>query len=157
YEVLVVGEAGEERAYGRVLIRVEDINDMPPTFSRPMFETQITEEDDRHLPKAILQVVAEDADESDEGRLVYTLVGDDDPDTNTTFSISPSTGHIHLLRPLDRDAPSGRARWKLWVTATDGVHNAHAQVHVNVKDINDNAPFFPHDVIDATVLENAAA
>ncbi|XP_069191341.1 LOW QUALITY PROTEIN: putative neural-cadherin 2 [Procambarus clarkii] len=158
YELVVMGEAGEERAYARVMVQVDDVNDLAPTFSRPVFETQITEEDDRHLPKAILQVIAEDGDESDEGRLVYTLAGDDhlDDASNVTFSISPSTGHIHLLRPLDRDAPAGRARWRLWVTASDGVHDAHAQVHVNVKDINDNAPFFPRDVIDASVLENSA-
>lgn len=41
--------------------------------------------------------------------------------------------------------------------ATDGLHSARAQVHVNVKDINDNAPFFPHDVIEASVLENSDA
>nr|XP_053646348.1 neural-cadherin-like [Cherax quadricarinatus] len=170
YEVVGVAEAGEERAYGRVVVKVEDVNDLSPTFSRPVFETQITEEDDRHLPKAILQVVAQDGDESDEGRLVYSLAGEDDddlhpysrddlrdPSSNATFFISPSTGHIYLLRPLDRDAPWGRARWRLWVTATDGVHEAHAQVHVNVKDINDNAPFFPQDIIDASVLENSEA
>ncbi|KAK8730596.1 hypothetical protein OTU49_007825, partial [Cherax quadricarinatus] len=80
-----------------------------------------------------------------------------DPSSNATFFISPSTGHIYLVQPLDRDAPWGRARWRLWVTATDGVHEAHAQVHVNVKDINDNAPFFPQDIIDASVLENSEA
>lgn len=43
------------------------------------------------------------------------------------------------------------------MAATDGLHTARAQVHVNVKDINDNAPFFPHNVIEASVLENANA
>ena len=43
------------------------------------------------------------------------------------------------------------------MAATDGLHTTRAQVHVNVKDINDNAPFFPHNVIEASVLENADA
>ena len=43
------------------------------------------------------------------------------------------------------------------MAATDGLHTTRAQVQVNVKDINDNAPFFPHNVIEASVLENADA
>lgn len=62
-----------------------------------------------------------------------------------------------LWQPLDRDRPTGRARWELKVSATDGVHSDHAIVHVNVKDINDNAPFFPNSTINATVPENAGA
>lgn len=56
YDVIVGGQAGEERAFVRVVVRVRDVNDLPPRFFRPLFETQITEEDDRHLPKSILQV-----------------------------------------------------------------------------------------------------
>ena len=39
-----------------VVIHVKDVNDNPPLFDRPLYETQITEEDDRSLPKNILQV-----------------------------------------------------------------------------------------------------
>lgn len=41
-----------------VVIKVRDVNDNPPMFDRPTYETQITEEDDRHVPKLILQVIA---------------------------------------------------------------------------------------------------
>ncbi|XP_047487091.1 putative neural-cadherin 2 [Penaeus chinensis] len=157
YEVIVGGQAAGERAFARVVVRVRDVNDLPPTFSRPLFETQITEEDDRHLPKPILQVSAMDGDVSDESRLVYTLTGDGVATVNSSFSVSDNSGHIHLLRPLDRDAPTGRARWELQVSATDGIHEASALVHVNVKDINDNAPFFSTLVINGSVPENAKA
>jgi len=33
------------------------VNDNPPVFDRPTYETQITEEDDRNLPKRVLQVI----------------------------------------------------------------------------------------------------
>ncbi|XP_047482155.1 putative neural-cadherin 2 [Penaeus chinensis] len=160
YEVVVEGQAGAERAYAHVMVLVTDVNDEPPTFSRPLYETQITEEDDRHLPKPILQVAAVDRDASDEGRLRYMLRGDGGGGGGgggDRFSINETSGHIQLLRPLDRDAPSGRARWDLRVQVTDGVHTASARVHVNVKDINDNAPFFPSQLINASVPENARA
>ncbi len=42
--------------YTTIVIHVNDVNDNPPVFDRPTYETQITEEDDRSLPKRILQV-----------------------------------------------------------------------------------------------------
>ena len=39
-----------------VVIHVNDVNDNPPVFDRPTYETQITEEDDRNLPKRVLKV-----------------------------------------------------------------------------------------------------
>jgi hypothetical protein len=44
--------------YTTVVIHVKDVNDNPPVFERPTYRTQITEEDDRNLPKRVLQVVA---------------------------------------------------------------------------------------------------
>lgn len=42
--------------YTTVIIHVKDVNDNPPVFERPTYRTQITEEDDRNLPKRVLQV-----------------------------------------------------------------------------------------------------
>lgn len=38
---------------------MKDVNDNPPVFERPTYRTQITEEDDRNLPKRVLQVINE--------------------------------------------------------------------------------------------------
>uniref|UniRef100_A0A182IWE5 Uncharacterized protein n=1 Tax=Anopheles atroparvus TaxID=41427 RepID=A0A182IWE5_ANOAO len=39
-----------------VLINVRDVNDNPPVFEKSSYRTQITEEDDRGLPKRVLRV-----------------------------------------------------------------------------------------------------
>lgn len=39
-----------------VVIHVRDVNDNSPQFERPTYRTQITEEDDRNLPKRVLKV-----------------------------------------------------------------------------------------------------
>lgn len=39
-----------------VRIKVKDINDLPPKFERPSYETTIPEEDSEDLPKRILKV-----------------------------------------------------------------------------------------------------
>lgn len=38
-----------------MVIHVKDVNDNPPVFERPTYRTQITEEDDRNLPKSVLR------------------------------------------------------------------------------------------------------
>ena len=60
-----------------------------------------------------------------------------------------------FFQPLDRDPPSGRFQWQLTVTASDGEHEATTTVVVNVKDINDNRPFFGEPTIEAAVPENS--
>ncbi|KAK8727054.1 hypothetical protein OTU49_009908, partial [Cherax quadricarinatus] len=57
--------------------------------------------------------------------------------------------------PLDRDPPEGRSQWRLQVSATDGGVEVTTVVHVNLKDINDNAPFFPQATLNAQVQENS--
>ncbi|XP_063876228.1 putative neural-cadherin 2 [Scylla paramamosain] len=108
YELVVEAQAGEESSEARVIVRVEDQNDHAPVFPTSLHETQITEEDDRHLPKTILtQVTATDADAGEFGRLTYRLSGDgvEGSEEESAFAIDPLTGAIRLLRPLDRDPP----------------------------------------------------
>ena len=47
---------------------------------------------------------------------------------------------------MDRDQPNGRAQWRFTVFAQDEGGSGlvgYADVQVNLKDINDNAPLFP--------------
>ena len=56
YELRLVASDNLNENYTTVVIHVNDVNDNPPVFDRPTYETQITEEDDRNLPKRILKV-----------------------------------------------------------------------------------------------------
>lgn len=56
YELRLVASDNRNENHTTVVIHVKDVNDNPPLFDRPLYETQITEEDDRSLPKNILTV-----------------------------------------------------------------------------------------------------
>jgi hypothetical protein len=56
FKLRLVASDNLNENYTTVIIHINDVNDNPPTFDRPTYETQITEEDDRHVPKRILQV-----------------------------------------------------------------------------------------------------
>ncbi|XP_069195930.1 putative neural-cadherin 2 [Procambarus clarkii] len=155
YDLVVEARAGEARSEARVVVRVVDENDHTPVFPRLLHETQITEEDDRHLPKVILTVRARDGDGEQHSRLRYSLTGDGVfPNGTSSFDVDPLTGAVLLLRPLDRDPPHGQAKWHLRVTASDGELSGHTDVQVNLKDVNDNSPFFPTPVLTATISES---
>ncbi|KAK8392619.1 hypothetical protein O3P69_014799 [Scylla paramamosain] len=138
--VEVRGSSGEG-SQARVLVQVGDRNEHAPYFPRALHETQITEEDDRHLPKTVLTVSAVDGDAGGHGRLVYSLSGDGVHSNSSLsyFSVDPATGALSLLK----------------VGVSDGHSQAVTVVLVNVKDINDNAPFFPEETLHASVPENS--
>lgn len=149
--------------YTTVVIHVKDVNDNPPVFERPTYRTQITEEDDRNLPKRVLQVTATDGDKDRPQSIVYFLTGqgiDPDNPANSKFDINRTTGEIFVLKPLDRDQPNGRPQWRFTVFAQDEGGEGlvgYADVQVNLKDINDNAPIFPQGVYFGNVTENGTA
>jgi len=58
FKLRLVASDNLNENYTTVVIHIKDVNDNPPAFDRPTYETQITEEDDRHVPKRILQVIA---------------------------------------------------------------------------------------------------
>lgn len=160
YELRLVASDNLNENYTTVIIHVKDVNDNPPVFDRPTYQTQITEEDDRSLPKKILQVTATDGDKDRKQDIVYFLTGqgvDDTDSTNSRFAINTTSGDIYVLKPLDRDQPEGRPEWRFTVFAQDEGGDGlvgYADVKVTLQDINDNFPFFPQGLYVGNVTEN---
>ncbi|XP_077285553.1 cadherin-N2 [Arctopsyche grandis] len=163
YELRLAAIDNHMENFTTVAIHVRDVNDNPPVFERPTYRTQITEEDDRNLPKRILQVTAIDGDKDGPQKIVYFPTGqgiDTDNLSNSKFDVNRTTGEIFVLKPLDRDQPHGRPQWRFTVFAQDEDGEGlvgYADVQVNLKDINDNAPIFPQTVYIGNVTENGTA
>ncbi|XP_054165441.1 neural-cadherin-like isoform X3 [Oppia nitens] len=163
YELTLVASDTLKENHTKVRIHVKDVNDLPPKFDQSSYETTILEEDSVGLPKGILKVTATDGDRDRPQQIVYFLTGqgiDDDHPQNSKFAINTTSGEIYVLRPLDRDLPTGRSQWRFTVFAEDEGGNGlvgYADVLVNLKDINDNAPFFPYSIYTGNVTENGTA
>uniref|UniRef100_A0A182VGY6 Cadherin domain-containing protein n=1 Tax=Anopheles merus TaxID=30066 RepID=A0A182VGY6_ANOME len=56
YELRLTASDNFKENYTTVLINVLDVNDNSPVFEKSSYRTQITEEDDRGLPKRVLRV-----------------------------------------------------------------------------------------------------
>ncbi|XP_068026259.1 LOW QUALITY PROTEIN: protocadherin-16 [Melanerpes formicivorus] len=131
-----------------VLIAVRDVNDNAPAFARARYHAAISEA----APPGteLLRLQAHDADSGPRGRLRYAITSGD---PRGLFRLHEASGALSLARPLDREAQALHA---LVVQAADepGGHFALVPVAVEVKDVNDHKPYFPLEVLSASLREN---
>ncbi|KAK6285155.1 hypothetical protein J4Q44_G00390190 [Coregonus suidteri] len=129
------------------LISVTDTNDNPPAFSRAEYSVVLSEGAAKGTE--VLSLSAIDPDSSAVGKVQYLISSGDE---TGMFQVDRWTGALRLRRPLDSERQASHV---IIVQASDGQgHYALAPVTVEVKDINDNRPYFPLPVLTTSVREN---
>lgn len=134
-----------------VEIIVLDANDNSPQFFRDMYKGSVFE--DAPVLTSVLQISASDRDSGSNGRVSYTFQGGNDGDGD--FTIETYSGIIRTARKLDRENVHA---YDLKAFAVDkGVppRKAPVSIHLDVQDINDNAPVFAKDELYFDVEENS--
>lgn len=130
-----------------VIITVMDTNDNPPAFSRAEYNIVLSEGAETGID--ILQISALDPDSTPNGEVHYSIISGDESEL---FSLDQWTGALRLRRSLDNEQESSHI---LIVQASDRQgHFALAPVTIEIKDINDNRPFFPLKTLTASIREN---
>ncbi|XP_044750155.1 neural-cadherin isoform X5 [Coccinella septempunctata] len=163
YELTLVASDSLNENSTTVAINVRDVNDLPPVFNTTVYRKTVQEEVPGIYPRTLMKVMATDGDKDRPHNIVYFLTGqgiDPDNPANSKFDINRTTGEIFVLKQLDRDQPNGRPQWRFTVFAQDEGGEGlvgYADVQVNLKDINDNAPIFPQGVYFGNVTENGTA
>ncbi|KAG7462693.1 hypothetical protein MATL_G00187450 [Megalops atlanticus] len=134
-----------------VFLRIVDVNDNNPIFTQPSYQKPVFE--DVALGTVILRVSATDADSGLFAVIEYSLV-----DGEGKFGITPSTGDIYILSPLDREV---KDHYTLTAVARDNPGGSannrrenSVQVLVTVLDVNDFRPQFSQRVFSTSVFEN---
>uniref|UniRef100_A0A8C5BE63 Dachsous cadherin-related 1a n=1 Tax=Gadus morhua TaxID=8049 RepID=A0A8C5BE63_GADMO len=130
-----------------VLIGVLDANDNPPTLSRSEYSVVLSE--GTAAGAEILHLSATDPDSAPNGEVQYSISSGDE---TGLFQVDRWTGALRLQKTLDRERRSVHV---VVVQASDSQgHYALAPVTVEVKDVNDNLPYFPLKLLSASVREN---
>uniref|UniRef100_A0A3B3CED5 Cadherin-23 n=1 Tax=Oryzias melastigma TaxID=30732 RepID=A0A3B3CED5_ORYME len=134
-----------------VYLRIVDVNDNNPVFLQPSYQEPVFENVD--LGTTIIRVRATDADSGLFAAIEYSLV-----DGEGKFAISPTTGEIYIISPLDRET---KDHYTLTAVARDnpgGSSNNRrensVQVLVTVLDVNDYRPRFTKRLYNVSVFEN---
>ena len=178
--VAMVTDSGFPQLNSTVLVTVEieDINDNIPLFISPLFNSSVSENSAPGL--FVIDVMATDADSGDNGRIVYSIRGhiENESDclsicitardlcsthvfsppltlSDPQFTIDNTTGKVTTTVPLDREERSAHL---LAVEATDLGNETRFSslvcLLVTVLDENDNPPTFPPEGYAATISEN---
>lgn len=146
---IVVSDRGipQQSSNVPVLITVMDTNDNPPSFSRAEYKVVVNER--AETGTEILQLFAVDPDSTPNGEVQYSISSGDESEL---FSVDQWTGSLRLRRSLDSEEQSS---YMFIIQASDGQgHFALAPVTVEVKDINNNWPYFPLKSLTASIREN---
>lgn len=117
------GVFGSSRLTTQVAVHLIDQNDNRPRFVVPPMYSQLTQNrylaalsSDAPAGTRFIQVMAEDLDSGSNGKIVYDLSPDSDPDGK--FSIDPQTGYLSNVKTFD-DLQNVELPLKLKVTARD--------------------------------------
>ncbi|XP_047672539.1 protocadherin Fat 1a isoform X2 [Tachysurus fulvidraco] len=132
-----------------VSINVTDVNDNSPVFSQSVYAAVVSE--GIEPGKAVLTVMAEDADGPSNNQVRYSIVSGNQ---GSPFSIDPLKGEVKVARHLDREKVSG---YTLTVRASDNGSPAHfstTKINIDVSDINDNPPVFSQSNYTLIIQEN---
>ncbi|XP_068600399.1 protocadherin-16 [Brachionichthys hirsutus] len=146
---VVVSDRGVPQRSSNVaaVITVGDVNDNPPVFGRGEYTVSLSE--GAAAGTELIRLTATDPDSTPNAEVQYTISSGDE---GNLFTVDQWTGALRLQRTLDREH---RSTHTVIIQATDGHgHFALAPVIVDVKDVNDNHPFFPVDVLTASIREN---
>ncbi|XP_039670005.1 protocadherin gamma-C5-like isoform X2 [Perca fluviatilis] len=142
-----------------ITINVLDNNDNFPVFEKNVYKVSISESSIQGA--FILKLTAKDIDEGPNGEVEYSF-GTHTPDNVlSVFDIDSSTGEIRLIGKLDFET---NANYEIDICARDkGTPRmeGHCTLHIEVLDVNDNAPsifltsqpnFVPEDAPSGTVV-----
>ncbi|KAF8572417.1 hypothetical protein P879_00384 [Paragonimus westermani] len=155
-----------------LIIHVEDVNDLPPSFSLPVYQFHVLEDSTPGTPLLPVNanypaaVTATDPDLN--STIVYRLepldpnrainmetrlgsAGSSSIMDHLLFQIDPRLATLTTQGELDRET---RAILAFHVCADDGKHSACTDVTVILDDVNDNRPIFDRDTYVLRVEEN---
>ncbi|OXB51099.1 UNVERIFIED_CONTAM: hypothetical protein H355_004187, partial [Colinus virginianus] len=148
--VLTATDGGSPPRSGTAEVRVVvlDANDNMPVFSREVYEVRVAE--NSPPGQLLVRVSAADPDDGSNGKVRYAFTSEG---SHHLFDLDPEIGDIRVSGHLDFEEVKTH---KLVVRATDGGgQSAHCKVHVEVLDVNDNAPEITVSSVSASVPEDA--
>ncbi|XP_078087844.1 protocadherin-10-like [Mustelus asterias] len=123
-----------------IRVKVSDVNDNPPRFSRPSYTVYVTE---NNAPGAsICSVTAEDPDLNQNSYLFYSILEGEiqGMSISTYVSINSDNGNLYALRSFDYEQLKN---FRVQIQAQDAGFtplSGNTTVHIFILDQNDNGP-----------------
>ncbi|XP_073505804.1 protocadherin gamma-C5-like isoform X29 [Phyllobates terribilis] len=153
--ILTAIDGGEPARSGtcRITIAVLDINDNPPVFNQSVYKISLKE--NSPLLSVILRLNAKDLDEGENGEIQYYFDDHTSKSARQLFDLHEQNGEISVKGALDFENVHF---YELYIKSIDkGTPplEGNCLVHVDVEDVNDNAPDISLTSMTNTIPENA--
>ncbi|XP_034723136.1 protocadherin-16-like [Etheostoma cragini] len=149
YTLTVRSSDSKHQSEANLTVLVDDVNDNAPNFTQDMYQVTVSE----HLPagSAVITVTATDRDSGDNGKITYRVMSS----TRGVFYIDPSNGTLFVNQKTEFDLKNPSILVVIEVRDQGTPYlSSIAIVHVQVSDVNDNAPIFHQSEYRATVSED---
>ncbi|XP_059371289.1 protocadherin alpha-3-like [Carassius carassius] len=137
-----------------IIIKVLDINDNAPAFSKPLYKTTVLE--NVPIGTTIVVLNATDLDEGTNSDIVYSMIKRDQNKILQIFDIDPNTGVITVKGDIDFEENNA---FEIRAQASDKGQppiSTHCKVLLEVLDINDNEPEITVTSLLSTVKEDVS-
>ncbi len=137
-----------------IIIKVLDINDNTPVFSKPLYKTTVFE--NVAIGTTIVVLNATDLDEGTNSDIVYSIIKRDQNKILQIFDIDSNTGVVTVKGNIDFEENNA---FEIRAQASDKGQppmSTHCKVLVEVLDINDNEPEITVTSLLGTVKEDAS-
>ncbi|XP_017559237.2 protocadherin alpha-8-like [Pygocentrus nattereri] len=134
-------------------ITVLDDNDNRPKFTHEVYSVEIQE--NSPVGFFVVKVNATDADEGQNGEIVYSFVKNLDREIYDVFSLDTNSGEIRVKGNIDFEI---NTVYRFGITASDRGHLPKAsscRVVIKIVDVNDNKPEIDVTSLSDVVLENS--
>lgn len=147
----------------QAIIKVKDVNDQPPRFTKKEWFVEVDETLDGKLPETpILIVQVSDLDSLESNRFTYKVSSGHGADKFTMVTNADGTGSLKIAKPLDFEDPEQKYGFNITIEVNDGgdiegvPHTDDALIKIRLRDINDNPPQFENPSIEVSLPESAA-
>ena len=135
----------------RITVHILDENDNTPVFSKSEYRTSVHE--NNRVGDKIIQVTATDADDGENAEIMYSIHSS----MEHLVAMDPQTGSLAAKVQFDHETIQ---RLDIQVYAVDGGNpplKGVALVHVEILDVNDEAPVFAKSAYRFGTFENQQA
>ncbi|XP_060109592.1 protocadherin alpha-5-like isoform X7 [Heteronotia binoei] len=153
--LLTASDGGKPQLSGTVqlVINVLDANDNPPVFNQSVYRVKLLE--NAANGTLVIKLNATDLDEGINKEISYFFSNNVPSSFTKVFSISSNTGELRVFGKVDFEDVN---LYNLQVVAEDKGNfplSGHCKVHIEVLDVNDNAPEVTVSSLSVPVPENS--
>lgn len=132
-----------------ILVCFSDSTERPPVFEKARYKFHIKE--DAKKATQIGSVQAKNSSPGNRGTVLLYSIYSGDPGY---FAIDPASGAIKIANLLDHEAHSQLLLNIQASSSENPTSFGHTQVHIDIEDVNDNAPEFQSDIVRLSIPEN---